>query len=890
MAQFISPGVYTYEKDLSQYVSDLSTTIVAMVGTADVGPVNTPTLVTTAKQFVDLFGKQNPKHFLGYAAISYLSRGTRLYVTRVAPADAKKAKVTIPLPDSKLTPFTGNWKLVASDLSSASFQVSDFAGLASADKVIKLDANTVIPNFDFTDPTGLAVANGKIGSDLASFGTQALVDAHVKGSKFTILTGPGKDSASFVIDLDADAIGGPIIKVNSSRFSAFNSPLTTTATGSITFTGVLPVVDSPLFSLGTTPSGGDITVIFNQADTLSDLERDALLSTLKGSVLGEKLEALESLLLVSDIDSDGDFDVNISLPMWESLDAAKDADMFNTIVVEIMKILASNSAPDATYPNLFNLYAHAKVVAPSGVVGLGSIDALTGQALGIKGSILDGNKVSLLAIVPGALGSFEPEAFVDETILAVAPLEITGTFTTNIFRPSWVMSEAGGSLFPTLLKFTSIGDGDFSNLKVLVSFDPSNKKDGEQVYVVRIFSRSTVATVADDSNLLSDFILTEQFDGTIDVVKDNINSSSNLVRMRIDFVTEDVANLETLEVLHAPVDSDNLVLDPVINVDITNKGYVLGTASSSVGTTLSFTMLGGDPGSIVTAADIVGDAASKTGLHSFDDPESVDVNLLVAPGWSADPAVAKEMVAICENRSDCFAIIDTPFALNVQQAVDFRNNVLNINSSYGAVYYPWVKIKDGVNNRDIFMPPSGLVASQYAFSDQVGDVYAAPAGLNRGSLTNAIVTERILNRGDRDILYLNQINPIHFEAGFGTYIRGQKTLQVEATALDRVNVRRLFLALRKIIATASRSFEFEPADTISALRLKEVAETSLENYLRKGAIKNYKVDVSSDVNTPSTIENNELRMTISITPVKTAEKIIEEFIILGQGGGILIAS
>lgn len=893
MAQFISPGVYTYEKDLSQYVSDLSTTIVAMVGTADVGPVNIPTLVTSSKQFVDLFGKQNPKHFLGYAALSYLSKGTKLYVTRVAPADAKKAKVTLPLPAPNVTPIAGKWKLVSSTASTASFQVSDFDGLTAAQKTVKLDASTVLPSFDFTDSTGAAFANGKIGSDLASFNTSMLVDKFVKGSRFAITSGPGKDSTSTVTGLDANAVDGPIVTVNSSKLNSFNSPLTTTAVGSVTFSGVRPAVGSELFLLGKTSTNGDIKVVFEELDfnedaSFDDTDCQDLLDVLQAADVVAKTNALESLVSVADIDADGDIDVVITLPMFET-DAIKNSELLGEILNGLLNIIKSSAAPSVTLVNLFALYSNARIVTASGIIGLGSLDSVSGISSGIKGTLFsDTAELKLLAILPGAFGCFEVESLNAE--VSAAPMEISGQFSLNIFRPSWVMSDAGGSLVPTLLKFSSIGDGDFSNTKITVSFDPASKKDGAQIYTVRVFVRSNAATVAADSDLLNDFVLTEQFDGVIDVIRDNINISSNLIRLRVDFVTDDVANLETLVVTHDPVDSDNLVLDPTISVDITGRGFMLGASSSEEGQVLLFSILGGSAGSVVTASDIVGDSASKTGLHSFDDPESVDINLLVAPGWSADPSVAKEMLAICENRSDSFAIIDTPFALNVQQVIKFRNEVLNANTSYGAVYYPWVKVKDAVNDRDVFMPPSGLVVSQYAFSDQVGDVYAAPAGLNRGSITNAIVTERILNRGDRDLLYLNQINPIHFEAGFGTYIRGQKTLQVAPTALDRVNVRRLFLSLRKIIATASRSFEFEPADSVSALRLKQIAESVLEDYARKGAIKTFNVDVSNNINTAFTVENNELRMSISITPVKTAEKIIEEFIILGQGGGIIIAS
>ena len=98
MTQFVSAGVYTVERDLSAYVTDLSSTIVGIVGTAEKGPTNTPVLITSQKEFVDIFGQVSPKHYLGYAALSYLKRGNLLWVNRVSATDSKKAAAAFLLP------------------------------------------------------------------------------------------------------------------------------------------------------------------------------------------------------------------------------------------------------------------------------------------------------------------------------------------------------------------------------------------------------------------------------------------------------------------------------------------------------------------------------------------------------------------------------------------------------------------------------------------------------------------------------------------------------------------------------------------------------------------------------------------------------------------------
>jgi hypothetical protein len=456
------------------------------------------------------------------------------------------------------------------------------------------------------------------------------------------------------------------------------------------------------------------------------------------------------------------------------------------------------------------------------------------------------------------------------------------------------MEAAGSAFVPTIVKIFSIGESDSSNTAVTLTIDTANKtSDKVQNYTLRVYERIVSEAVLSSSTRISDFTLVEQFDGTIEGIQSNIASSSRRISMKIDYTTTDTINMTNGTVTLNPLASDGLTFSPVLIASDLGPGVVEGLTYSATATgydkSFSTFLLGGSTGSPITKDEIIGDAASSTGVYAFSNPEVIDINVLIAPGWSSDPFVGKAMTSICENRGDAIAVLDTPFGLTVQNVVNYRKYISNINSSYAAMYYPWVKITDTVNKKDIYVPPSGQVVGQYAYNDQVADVYYAPAGRTRGTLSEAIGTERILTQGDRDILAMSQINPIHTEAGYGIYIKGQQTLQSTTTALDRVNVRRLLLKLRKVVATASKAFEFEPGDSTTAYRLKQVAETILEDHLRKGAVQSYTVDVGPNVNTAFARENNELRMEISLVPTKTAERIIEVFSILPQGGGISLA-
>jgi hypothetical protein len=456
------------------------------------------------------------------------------------------------------------------------------------------------------------------------------------------------------------------------------------------------------------------------------------------------------------------------------------------------------------------------------------------------------------------------------------------------------MESAGSIYVPTIIKITSLGDADASNTAVTLSLDTTNvTTTQQQLYTLKVYERINSTSIPSSSYRLADFTLVEQFDGTIESIQSAVSSSSRRISLKIDYSTTDSVNITTGIVTPSVLLSDGLVHTPVLVSSETGQGVATGftvaLGASGYDLTLTDYLSGGSAGTVVTKNDIIGTESDRTGIYAFANPEMIDINVLAVPGWSADPSVAKAMTALAEKRGDVIALIDSPFGLSVQNVVNYRKNILNLNSSYAAMYYPWVKITDSTNKKDIFVPPTGLVAAQYAYTDQVSDVFYAPAGRTRGSLTDALAVERNLTQGDRDVLALNQINPIHSEAGAGIYIKGQRTLQSATTALDRVNVRRLLLKLRKIIASASRSYEFEPGDSITAQKLKQLAESILEDHLRRGAISEYTVDVGPNVNTPLVRENNELRMNISLIPTKTAEIIIETYLIQNQGGGVSLA-
>lgn len=315
---------------------------------------------------------------------------------------------------------------------------------------------------------------------------------------------------------------------------------------------------------------------------------------------------------------------------------------------------------------------------------------------------------------------------------------------------------------------------------------------------------------------------------------------------------------------------------------IINNGSIRVNAKMDTDTSVQYhedTLIfsGGDDGILgITAQDVIGDI-SGGGLQSFSNPETVTIDVLTASGWS-DSSVIKAGLHIVENRADSIFIVDPPFGMSVQEMINWSNgkgsytNQGGLDTSYGALYWPWLQISDNYTNKNIWLPPSGFVAGQYAYNDKVGFPWLAPAGLNRGKITKAINTEYSPTQGERDALYghRNVVNCITNFIGQGIVIWGNKTLQRQPTALDRVNVRRLMCFLERSIAAKTRYFVFEQNYDATWERWKTLVEPVLINAKNNGGLYDYKIVLDA---TAEDYENNRMPISIYVKPVKSAEFI-----------------
>jgi phage tail sheath protein FI len=264
-------------------------------------------------------------------------------------------------------------------------------------------------------------------------------------------------------------------------------------------------------------------------------------------------------------------------------------------------------------------------------------------------------------------------------------------------------------------------------------------------------------------------------------------------------------------------------------------------------------------------------------LNLLTNQDEYDFNLLFVPGAINNSAA----ISICESRGDAFAVID-PVVYGSTKTAAIQAAAAST-SNYAAVYWPWVQTFSATLGKAVWVPASVVMAGVYAFNDQVGAEWFAPAGLNRGGIGSVIRAERKLASTDRDDLYSANVNPLATFPGEGVVAFGQKTLQKRSTSLDRINVRRLLINLKRFVTGVSRQLVFEQNTAVTRNRFLSIVNPYMEQVVQKQGLYSYKVVMDDSNNTADVIDRNQLVGQIYVQPTKTAEFIILDFTLLPTG-------
>ena len=262
-------------------------------------------------------------------------------------------------------------------------------------------------------------------------------------------------------------------------------------------------------------------------------------------------------------------------------------------------------------------------------------------------------------------------------------------------------------------------------------------------------------------------------------------------------------------------------------------------------------------------------------------------NFITVPGLilnSSFPTHASAislLVANCQNNGNSMAIIDVAgYGSNI---IPVTTAAATLDSSYAATYWPWVQTIDPNTSQRVWVPASTLIPGVYAFNDTSSEVWNAPAGINRGVMSNAVMAERYLTQGNRDTLYEANVNPIATLSNTGVTVFGQKTLQKKSSALDRVNVRRLLIELKNYISQVADTLVFEQNTIATRNNFLLQVNPYLASVQQRNGLSSFRVVMDETNNTPTTIDNNQLIGAIYLQPVKSAEFIYLTFNVTPTG-------
>ena len=322
------------------------------------------------------------------------------------------------------------------------------------------------------------------------------------------------------------------------------------------------------------------------------------------------------------------------------------------------------------------------------------------------------------------------------------------------------------------------------------------------------------------------------------------------------------------------------------------EGFIPAVGSGSFGGSFS-----GGAGSIIPVSRTMNmydniNSTDSQGLEGSDynnmltllsNQDEYRYNIMLLPGLTNASHTAQLTTAIqnAQSRGDNMVVID-PNLYGASLTAPLTQ-AASRNTSYAAMYWPWVQTLDSGTGKQVWLPASTLMGGVFAFNDNAGEPWFAPAGINRGGMNSVIRAERKLTQSNRDDLYQGNINPIATFPGTGVVVYGQKTLQKTASSLDRVNVRRLLISLKSYISQVALNLVFE--QNTAATRNNFLAQVNpyLESVQQRQGLYAFKVVMDDSNNTPDVIDRNQLVGAIYLQPTKTAEFIYLDFNVLPTG-------
>ena len=524
---------------------------------------------------------------------------------------------------------------------------------------------------------------------------------------------------------------------------------------------------------------------------------------------------------------------------------------------------AINNTSFSTYQYV-SASVNGSTLSLSGSVGDTFINGAQLLTQGYIGALTQ--SMTLGATLAGATVGTSAAAFVLETLSEGAIMNSDGAETTNSVLVSgskdnirWQILNANTSsgTFDLLIRR---GDDNVLQPTVLETWTGLNLDPNSTNYISRVLGDQIQSYNANTNQI--------EYDG-------QYSNRSNYVRVKqVNYTTPNYLNS---------------------NGAISNISYTSSIPFNASGA------FGGATGTVKAGANFyqnIDEATNSQGLVAANYDNMISLlantddykfNVLFTPGLYDQGNFTGKVSSIInntQNRGDNIYVLD-PVGYNVGSTANGISTVVTTaatrNTSYAAEYWPWVQVVEPSTGDLVWVPASTVIAGVYAYNDSVAEPWFAPAGINRGGLSNVVRAQLRLSQANRDTLYTGKVNPIATFPGQGVVVYGQKTLQTRASALDRVNVRRLLIALKSYISQIANTLVFE--QNTAATRNQFLAQVNpyLTSVQQRQGLYAFKVIMDDSNNTPDVIDRNELRGQIYLQPTKTAEFIYLDFNIIPTG-------
>lgn len=530
---------------------------------------------------------------------------------------------------------------------------------------------------------------------------------------------------------------------------------------------------------------------------------------------------------------------------------------------------------------------------PKPIEGVGTS---TGAFVGIaeRGPINSAQLITNLTQFADTFGGFLPKAHLAYAVQHFFTEGGTRCFVVRGFKPSAPPSSGdptpdlarvnmtGGSPPASVMQVRAASVGAWGNsISVRAGkpgFDPTEANPSTtKKFKLEVFYKSDPAPVE-----VFDGLSMAEFDGATGL------PNPNHVEMRINGVSKYIT------VVDASTNPAQIEPPTFTNNSIP---LTLGTDGAAAGSQ-STNMLPADLiGSVSTAS------TPASGLHAFDNVEEINIVAipeLVNPAFAQADARSATLAGFgyCELRKDCFFVADTPQGLSPLGALGYKRGVAPdgtnlgsaFNSKYGALYYPWIYATDPLTGKRKLLPPSGAVAGSYSASDVRVGVHKAPAGIDDGYLNSAVDVERVLTKGEHDVLNPEGVNAIRKFADAGVVIWGARTVSADSE-WKYINVRRLFIFLESSLLKGTQGVVFEPNDRSLWKRIERDVGAFLRVQWREGKLvgdkpeKAFFVKCDEETNPPESVDLGRVITLIGVAPSKPAEFVIFRIRQTRSGGG-----